>query len=304
MDSVYRTANDHRSSFSILEKTMKAIITLVSGRAYRSRFAKYCFSGWKSYAKRHGLELVLYENLFDHSPRAQARSAAWQKCLAIGADQSRRFEQVAWVDSDILINFRRAPNIFDEVEPSEIGAVKDFSFPTPKKYRQRLEYLIHFWGTLGISCSRSLTPQDYMIEWGLPPTDQVVQTGVIVANPELHAPLFKMVYETYEDKGAPYWHYEMRPLSYEILTKAAVKWLDPAFNLVPIFGIQDEEMEVFQAPPNPLERTLRRFKLPQIHLATAQRKQLTRIHERLFQQSYFLHFAGGQGDMSCLRHLS
>jgi len=279
---------------------MKAIVTIASGRSYRSRFAKYCYSNWRAYADRHGLALVVYEDLLDHSPRGTSRSVAWQKCLAIAAERSRRFEQVVWIDSDVLMNYRRAPNIFDGVEPNEIGVVEDFIFPSPEQFRARLRYLFQRWRSLGILCPESYTPQDYLIQWGLPAREKVAQTGVIVANPELHGSLFRKVYENYEDKGAPYWHYEMRPLSYEIVTNSEVKWLDPAFNVVTVYAVKDEELDLFLSAPGKFEHILRRLGIAADSIPSGKRDQLRQIHKRLFEESYFLHFAGAQGEMSYL----
>ena len=281
---------------------MNAIVTIVSGRSYKSRFSRYCYPSWKKYADKHGLKLIVYEDALDYSQRAKSRSVAWQKCLTFVAERSSEFKQIAWIDSDIVINHHKAPNIFEGVDPSQIAAVRDFVFPTRERYRRRLEFLINHWRAIGVTCGLALTPEEYMAEWGLPPTADIVQTGVIVATPEVHGSLFKRVYETYEDKGASYWHYEMRPLSYEILTTYSVKWLDPAFNLVTVFGVEDRDMRIFQSPPGILERALRKLRLPVVHLPTARTKRLEEIHERLFEQSYFLHFAGGAGNMGYLKH--
>jgi hypothetical protein len=275
---------------------MRAIVTLVAGKKYQTNFARYVYKNWKAYADKHGIDLLVYDKLLDHSQRAQSRSAAWQKCLVMDAGKSRRYEQVAWLDSDIVINNDKAPCIFDDVSADEIGAVQDFVYPGVDEYRKRLEYFSRTLGEPGPWFS--LTPQEYMTSWGLPATESVVQTGVIVANPAIHGAIFKNTYDRYEDKGGPVWHYEMRPLSYEILTNSRVKWLDPRFNLCASFGFSDEELEaIVSSPPGILERGLRKLDAPQRFFKFGRYKTLSKIYERLLRDSYFLHFAGRQSEM-------
>src|SRR5262249_6428174 len=52
----------------------------------------------------------------------QSRSPAWQKLLLGRAPVPQRYEQVAWIDPDVLINAAKAPNLFEHVPPGKIGA--------------------------------------------------------------------------------------------------------------------------------------------------------------------------------------
>jgi hypothetical protein len=208
---------------------------------------------------------------------------------------------VAWIDSDIVIQAAKAPNIFDGVHPAQIGAVKDYAFPTRGRYRARLKEFYRRWDQAGIEYVSNLTPQEFMTSWGLPPVDEVVQTGVIVASPEIHGPMFQKTYDRYEDKGAASWNYEMRPLSYEIVTGTQVKWLDPRFNVVTLFAVRDEDLDAFQPVPGVQDRILRRLRLDTLFGSSRRKARLAQIHRELFESSYFLHFAGRQSDMRFLQ---
>jgi len=59
--------------------------------------------------------------------------------------------------------------------------------------------------------------------------DHIVQTGLMAMSPEHHRELLRDVYENYEDPG-PNLDFEMRPLSFELLERGLVHWLDPRFN--------------------------------------------------------------------------
>lgn len=277
---------------------MNAIVTLVVGSRYQSRFARYCQRNWESYAKRHGLDLVILQEPLDRSVRAQNRSVAWQKCLALCCERVQRYRQVVWIDSDIVIR-EGSPNIFDGVAENEVGAVADYALPSPTAYRRRLEYFYSKWEAANARYVSNLTPQEFLTNWGLPPQDQVVQTGVLVMSPALHADLLHRTYDSYEDKGDSSWNYEMRPLSYEILRSAAVRWLDLRFNAPTLFACSDDEISVIDSSPSRLERLADRARLP-FTLPTARTRALRRVHARMLADNYFLHFAGRQSDMNYL----
>ena len=278
----------------------KAIITLVVGERYRCNFARHSYQNWKAYTERYGLDLIIVETLPDLSPRGLSRSAAWQKCLVMAGEPARNYEQVAWVDADIIINTRTAPNIFEPVGLHEIGAVQDYAYPSRAAYRARLEELYRRWSARGVTFVDNLTPELFLQNWGLKPMDSVVQTGVLVVNPELHGPLLRYTYDAYEDKGPAEWNYEMRPLSYEILSNAAVRWIDLKFNVVVDFGIDDGELDLFLEPPSLTERIAGKLGLSGMPLLFARNRRLTRVYKRLLDESYFLHFAGRQQDMALL----
>src|SRR5262245_53632672 len=86
-----------------------AIVTIAIGDPYRVRFRALCMRGSSRYADRHDFKLIVIETPLDHTPRAVARSPAWQKCLVLRPDVAGSFDRVIWIDSDILIN-DRAPS--------------------------------------------------------------------------------------------------------------------------------------------------------------------------------------------------
>jgi hypothetical protein len=93
----------------------------------------------------------------------------------------------------------------------------------------------------------------------------------------------------------------MRPLSYEIVANATIKWLDMRFNVVSGFGFRDDELELFLRGPRLMERLAIRLRIAGRPMIFARNRQLARIYKRLLDESYFLHFAGRQQDMALLR---
>ncbi|BCM88223.1 hypothetical protein IAD21_00050 [Abditibacteriota bacterium] len=273
---------NEQSPFTSVLGNSKAIVTLAIGARFRERWNTQCRANWEMYAKRHGYDLICLEHPLDDSERACKRSPAWQKCLILSQEFSSRYERIVWIDSDILIN-PESPDVAGAVPLEKIGAVDEYTIPTPQLHRQILRKLYSYWEAEGIPFIDNETPQDYYALYGLPSTfEQVVQTGMMVLSPRYHRQLLEDTYNSYEETKSPEWNYEMRPLSYEILKAGAIYWLDARFNF--IWGIYKALYFPFL------------FAHPDHRRA---QECLTRAFERV----YFLHFAGSSHEMPLLREV-
>jgi galactosyl transferase GMA12/MNN10 family len=116
----------------------RALVTLVVGSDYESNFEHYCRKNWTAYADRHGYDLVIYNSPLDTSRRAAARPMYWQKNLVLEQAELADYEQIAWIDSDIVINAARAPLVFDGVPVERIGVVDEYRVPDAATYRKTL----------------------------------------------------------------------------------------------------------------------------------------------------------------------
>ncbi len=268
----------------------QAIVTLLVGNRYRADWHRFAKRYWVAYAERHGLDVLALERVLDASSRASRRSPAWQKLLILSQDFARRYDQIIWVDADVVIN-PSAPLITEGVSRERVGAVDEYAFPSPDDHAivvRRVGDALHLppghvWPT----------PQSFYDSWGLPGSfPQVVQSGVLVLSPKHHKDVLEHTYHTYEDRGGATWG-EMHPLSFELLSNDLVHWLDQRFNTIWTFvkalhypWLLEENYEVLRKI-----RGLRRlaFRLDEARL----RKPLTTT----FRNSYFLHFAGCPRDV-------
>ncbi|MCL1466806.1 tetratricopeptide repeat protein [Argonema galeatum] len=213
-------------------KQSKAIVTLAIGEKYLHHWKTFAENNWQKYADKHGYDLICIDTPLDSSERAQARSASWQKCLILSQEFSQHYEQIVWIDSDILINTSIAPCIVEGVPIEKVGAVDYWSSPTAELFSQTLEREYDYWESLGIPFTKDCTAKDYYTNYGLPSHfDKIVQAGVMVLSPHYHREILEKAYFGYEEKGGSEWHYEMRPLSYELLKADCVHWIDHRFNL-------------------------------------------------------------------------
>ncbi len=265
----------------------KVIVTLAIGETYRERWLRLCAPSWQAYAQRHDYDLVCFTTPLDQSERAQQRSPAWQKCLILGHPQLRQRERVVWIDSDIVIN-PDAPDLCNGIPLEHVGAVDEFSSPTPQAYRLALERFNWAWQKResGIQLPEEISPAVYYQQVQLPATfDRVVQTGVMVLSPLFHRDLLELVYYKYEDFGAPRWNYEMRFLSYELMERGRVTWMDPRFNAQWMWHKALHAPELLLYRPGEHKDLF----LRQLGLA--------------YQNNYFLHFAGCALEMEVLPYL-
>lgn len=259
-------------------KNKKALVTLVIGEPYKSEWVTHCQKNWQRYAEKHGLDIIAIDEKINPQDN---RSPAWQKCLVLTDEKVRQYEQVAWVDSDIIIN-ENAPNIFDGVPLEKVGAVKGYqqlyrngSFPA-----EMMDYL--------------KTPYNDAKGWyemnGLTPHEFVVQTGVLVLSPQHHASLLNDIFNSPTDSTTG--DYEMPLLSHTILQNDLVHWLDERFNLLWTGQMVYHCPECL--PPKQTDPfVLRQFKkLTRGHYQFPPKSALNKALKDAVEKSYFLHFAG------------
>src|SRR5712691_9047853 len=252
-----------------------AIVTLLLGRPYQLAWHDLCEPGWRAYAERHGYDIIAIERPLDVTPRAVARSPAWQKCLVLQPSIAGAYDRIVWLDADVVIN-PTAPAVVDGVPIENIGAMDESVFPTVEDNRA-------FWHRLMANyqdkpqvvdiCRSALNATDWHAFWGLPPRgNHIVQTGVLVLSPLHHRELLEHVYHTYENKGGPELNYEMRPLSFEIQERNLQHWIDQRFNAV---------FNAILSQANAEKRI-------------ATQEELFDLIRRSLSSNYFLHFAAHQ----------
>lgn len=260
----------------------KALVTLAVGASYEAMFEKYCRPLWSQYADRYQFDIIVITQPLDTSSRSQSRSPSWQKCLILSDATIKNYDQVVWVDSDVLIN-PASPDITTGVPLEKIGAVDEYSVPTKEDYHSYLQRLYDLYDQKHIDHIKTLTPTDFHSLYGFEGEfNSVVQSGVMVLSPRYHKELLEYVYYNYEDKDSL--NLEMRPLSYEVLTRDLVHWISPKFNMLWPF-IKQFNYPFLTSPPNPLERGLLKLGID------TKAEMIKKCVTATFLNNYFLHFA-------------
>jgi hypothetical protein len=237
----------------------RAIVTLTVGDEWADRWRRLCEDNWRTYAERHGYDVIRLDEPLDSSERARGRSPSWQKLLVPEQPFAQRYERLVWADADLLFG-NEAPAVTDGVPPEKVGAVDEFWAPS-----QALRDHIH-----GIPMER------YYAAAGLEGSfDHIVQGGLLVLAPDRHRELLREIYDGYEDPG-PNLNYEMRPLSYELLKRDLVHWIDPRFNRIWDLYKAERYPFLIDHPRHPRARQAAR---------------------RGLEELYGLHFAGASEEM-------
>lgn len=264
-----------------------AIVTIVIGADYEETWARLCQDCWQDYARKFDFDLIVIAGPLDTSPRAAARSPAWQKLLILDQPWARRYERIIWLDSDIIIA-PDAQNIALAWGPAEkIGLTR---VGEQISHAERMLFLERLYGLpIRPEAAGRVWATDMRKRYashGVPKHDEMFNTGVMVASPQHHNDLFLRCYDG-EQKGRLY---EQPLLSHEILQRDLAHPISARFN----WGIQEalffylpEIIDLDKRPPEIVEPVL----------------QLARYFvRRELANAYFLHFYGTMGLMKALSH--
>ena len=118
----------------------KAIATIVIGDVFKSMWFDGSLGDCASqYCRRHGYDLIVFDDYLDKSDFGLSRPPHWQKLLILESERLAGFDDVVWLDADILINHHRAPCIVSQKRTGKIGCVtlESTEMPTPAKRDNR-----------------------------------------------------------------------------------------------------------------------------------------------------------------------
>ena len=212
-----------------MARRRNAIVSLAVGeRCYRP-WSAYLRQGWEAWCERHDCDLVIYDQPLDTSQRAESRSPAWQKLLAMASADLAGFDRVIWLDADIWIH-PQAGNPIPTLNPDQVAMALDCGAPLspePSWFRQAWSRILR--ASLKLSSGDEADAQElfsYYQLWGFPANRWPLwNTGVVVFTPSLHSGLFREIYDRWLDGGRAL--YEMIPLN--LVLKARIssrRWMN------------------------------------------------------------------------------
>jgi len=281
----------------------KAVVTLTIGKKYENMFNKNCKKNLQKYCEKFDYDLIVINQSLDNSKRSRERSPAWQKLLILSQEWSNNYDQIVWIDSDVVINYESAGDISKIVQKENIGAVDAYSIPSKEIYQLSLERTYNNWEKSGIKYISNLKPEEYYQKRGITVTDinEVVQTGVFVCSGVNHRKIFEHIYYSYEDiNKTAEWNYEMPAMSYELLKADLVQWIPNEYNYNVYDIISAYYSFIFFKKDfsfNKILHTLMNkllYKNNHSYLTSLQIKCLNQI----YNNGYFIHFAGCQNWMN------
>lgn len=199
--------------------TRVLLVSIAIGDAYLHEYNALFRPSHELYAKRHEYDFkVVTEWLQGPNLRD---TTSFQKILI--PSKFSDYDYVIFIDADILIN-PEAPPIHLEIGCEMIGCVDQWMQPNGR----RLEIARrNGWET---SASDYYKLAGFSIQ-----TDKVINTGVLVFQPTLHASLCEEIYRNFIGRSIGHkrgFHYEQSVIGYILQSERMVKWLDIRWNAI------------------------------------------------------------------------
>ncbi|MCR9254765.1 MAG: hypothetical protein NXI16_01570 [Alphaproteobacteria bacterium] len=220
------------------QKADKALVTLLLGEDYKRMWETVFRPAMDAYAQKHGYDVVTVDALIDDTDRGRARGPHWQKCLILDHPEVKAYEDVVWIDADIMINPHTSPCIVAHTrERAEATGRHGIGLVSHNEVFQSAERVENAWDRSFQAAKelfwqeRGPTPEQRYEMAGLPrDVDDMANTGVMVLKPGRDEDLLHHVYEAYEENALS--ASEQMALCYEIFKQDRATPIDPRFNRV------------------------------------------------------------------------
>lgn len=184
---------------------MKVCFGIISiGKSYTEEFERLFKPSVFAYCQKNGYDLKVFTTFLDPKQK-HPDTISFQKCLVPSVLMD--YDLVVVLDADIYIE-HYAPPIHTLDLNNKIGIVDEVAQSTPAGYEQMK--------TIGFA-----DQAEYYYKLGgfELKTNSILNTGVIVCNPKVHADYLKTVYEKYVDRSIGHprkFHYEQASIGYEM----------------------------------------------------------------------------------------
>ncbi len=277
----------------------KAIVTITIGEKYENMFNRYCKENWQKYCEKYNYDLIVINHYLDNSDRAKERSPAWQKLLILSQEWSNNYDQIVWIDSDVVINNKRAKDITLLIKKDKVGMVDSYSVPTKELNFLAKQKQYKHWKENEIEYIDNLKPYQYYETRGFKGKNfnKVAQTGVFVCSRNYHREIFEKIYYNYEDiNKTPSWNYEMPAMSYELIKAKMVQWIPIEFNYTVFDIIGSFYSFIFDENSLSRKRKFINFLINKIRIRDNNFLSPLQVSclNQIFDNGYFIHFAGCQ----------
>jgi hypothetical protein len=186
---------------------MKVCLGIISiGKLYNEEFERLFKPSVVSYCQKYGYDLKVFTDYLDPKHR-HPDTISFQKCLV--PSFLTEYDLVVIMDADIYIE-NIAPAIHFHELHDKIGIVDEVAQNSPAGYEKMIQVGFadqaeHYYKLAGFELK----------------TSRVLNTGVILCNPKLHAEYLKSIYDKYVDKSIGHprkFHYEQGCIGYELQT--------------------------------------------------------------------------------------
>lgn len=282
-------------------KHKKALVTLAYGDKHQYLFAKYSQKSFQRYAEKYGYDLLVFDQPFDTSPFARKRHLGWQKLLILSQEWSSSYDDITWLDSDIIINNYLAEDIGLYTDTQCVNACKTYSTPTEGIYNAARDVKRENFVSRGLTYVESPTAHEFHSARILNCDyfSDAISTGVFSVSVSRFKSYFEHIYYSFDetiagDKG------EMPFMSYYLQKECQVNWIKPEFNLITSTFEASFYPSLFWA--SHLKGKYSIFsKLNTLWKDLYLYRPRCEAYRQIFNCGYFIHFAGCHKNMRFLQ---
>lgn len=184
-----------------------------------------CVPTTKTWAEKHGYDIVIVKEFFDKSIPICSRTIYMQKLLICSQEWSKNYSHIVWKDLDIYLN-ENAPDLCEDIPEGKIAAVNE-----------RLMANKYDWRTfVQLRCGYEATGREYYMKNKIvAPFDDHFQAGLMVFQPQFHRAFLEAVYKKWIDivvHDETLTHGDQPIISFESISHNIVHWLDERWNMV------------------------------------------------------------------------
>ncbi len=216
-------------------KSGNYIVTIAIGKKYFNSWKKYALPGWKKYCDRHKIGLIVFNNDLNSKKDKFWKKATWQKFL-IGStlEKEKLFvKNVCYLDTDIIINYIGAPNIFNFYNEKTFGLVSQINnLPLPRDYALKsIAFNRNYFYSKKYPLDSALfmTPEQTFEFHNLKKFKDFACAGLFIFNVKNHGSMMERWYRKYKSDYETLTAGDQPILNYEIQKFGKITWLDYKF---------------------------------------------------------------------------
>lgn len=191
------------------------------GKSYLEEFERLFKPSVSAYCQKYGYDLKIFTDFLDPK-RKHPHTISFQKCLV--PDQLREYDRVVILDADICIQPYISPPIHTLLLNNKIGIVNEVNQSNSDNYTRLhqiglVDYATDYYAKVGIQLE----------------TSKILNTGLMICNPAIHADYLKNIYEKYVDKSIGHprgFHYEQACIGYEIQKDEMFTLISSSWNYI------------------------------------------------------------------------
>jgi hypothetical protein len=199
------------------------LVTVCIGDKYIKKYKSIFYSSQKTYCDKQGYDFLCITQAL--SPIKHPDAISFNKALVFSQKFSFKYDFVVFIDADVFITQNAPPICGILKDPNSIGMIDEYS--QPSRIQRFMLQKKNGW-------EKSATEYYAMAGFNID-TQYVLNSGLILACPEINGQLFKEIYIQYVLKSignSRGFHFEQSAIGYEVQVKNKLHIINSKFNAI------------------------------------------------------------------------